>query len=102
MTKKGTSSGVQNGRDSLVVHNGEGSHTLYVQYLGDQSSEEPESLRSSWLVLDNSQQADFKLANEGGTVDIGIYKYSLTVEKNTSEIGGGIQGNYWYLQRGIF
>ena len=53
--KKGTSSGVQNGRDSLVVHNGEGSHTLYVQYLGDQSSEEPESLRSSWLVLDNSQ-----------------------------------------------
>ena len=99
--KKGTSSGVQNGRDSLVVHNGEGSHTLYVQYLGDQSSEEPESLRSSWLVLDNSQQADFKLANEGGTVDIGIYKYSLTVEKNTSEIGGGIQGNYWYLQRGI-
>lgn len=53
------------------------------------------------MVLDNSQQADFKLANEGGTVDIGIYKYSLTVEKNTSEIGGGIQGNYWYLQRGI-
>lgn len=99
--KNGTSSGVQNGRDALVVHNGEGNHTLYVQYLGDQSSEEPESLRNSWLVLDNSQQADFKLANEGGTVDIGIYKYSLAVEKDTSEIGGGIQGNYWYLKRGV-
>lgn len=99
--KKGTSNGVQNGRDTLVVHNGEGSHTLYVQYLGDQSSEEPESLRSSWLVLDNSQQADFKLANEGWTVDIGIYKYSLAVEKDTSELGGGAQGNYWYLKRGV-
>lgn len=99
--KKGTIGGVQNGRDALVVHNGEGSHTLYVQYLGDQSSEEPESLRSSWLVLDNSQQADFKLANEGGTVDIGIYKYSLAVEKDTSELGGDVQGNYWYLKRGV-
>lgn len=97
--QKGSNSGVNNGRDSVVIHNGDGTHGLFVQYVGDQSSQEPESLRDSWLVSDNSQKAKFELANPGGTVDIGVYKYSLTSEIGESELGGKTQANYWYLKR---
>lgn len=97
---KGTSSGQANGHDAVLIHNGQGSHGVYVVYTGDQGSNEAESLRDAWLVQDNSQNASFELTNSGGTVDIGLYKYSLAVEEGQSQIGGNQMANYWYLKRG--
>ncbi len=97
---KGTSSGQANGHDAVLIHNGQGSHGVYVVYTGDQGSNEAESLRDAWLVQDNSQNASFELTNSGGTVDIGLYKYSLAVEEGHSQIGGNQMANYWYLKRG--
>lgn len=97
--KNGAASGLPNGRDTVLIHEGSGKHGIFVHYEGDHGSDEAESLREAWLVSDNSQTADFVLSNPDAKVDIGLYKYELASEEGDSQLSNGQKAKYWYLKR---
>lgn len=88
-----------NKRDTVRIHQGEGTHGVYVDYRGAHDASEAESLRNAWLVSDSSKGASFKLMNEGEKVDIGIWKYELASEPGQSNLGEDGEAMYWYLKR---
>ena len=98
--KDGSASTAANGRDTVTIHEGNGTHGIYVNYLGAHDSEEPESFRNAWLVMDDSEKANFVLTNKDEAVDIGIYKYVLAKDTAESPVGEKYgTANYWYLKR---
>lgn len=88
--------------DQVQLHNATGTHSVYLKYDGPHDLDAPTELKDQyqWLVTDDSKGATFKLANEGGKVDIGLYKYALTHDVDDSLIGGDSgDANFWYLHR---
>ena len=85
--------------DKVFVHNAQGSHGIYVDYDGPHDIAPAVTLKENYLVSDNSQQGNFYLANPGESVDIGLYRYTLTNDVVNSHIGGDSQAKDWYLTR---
>ena len=76
--------------DKLIVKQGSGAHSLIVKSTGSEPSKEA---MDSFLVWQENGTASFDLANEGGTVDAGVYLYSLTQRPSNTN------GTEWYLVR---
>ncbi len=87
--------------DQVVIHEVDGTpvHGIRIVYDGPHDGSFADELKEAWLVTDDSKNAKFELTNDGGKVDIGLYKYELTHDERDSLLGDGTQANYWYLKK---